>query len=388
VSYFATNTEDTGDGGWRVAAFTANFGNGITSTLSAEEPRRIGVTLASTAGQIAGSFGANSSVNAQGLFTNPFIVGAVVPNDTVTIRMPDIVYNWRIDQAWGAAMIGGALHDASAGYYGSTATSAGTGVTTCAPPGFQAISVGNTGTGVPGGASLTGDVACGHPADKLGWVVTGGLRLNIPGGSGSYFQAQGSYTEGALRYISHTQFPFGSPAKFGVGNSLGLGYLQDGIFGQAGEVELTKAWGIYASYDHFWSRTWRTSLYGGYLAIAYNNNAQNLIRAATCGPQSGAGAVSTAAPAAANSMAGGSITNMTNCNPDWALGYFGSRTQWNITSQFYMGVDILYTKLYTAFEGTALYRAPGNTPRNPGTYNIQNQDNIAFTFRVHRDFLP
>ena len=26
VGYFATNTEDTGDGGWRVAAYTANFG--------------------------------------------------------------------------------------------------------------------------------------------------------------------------------------------------------------------------------------------------------------------------------------------------------------------------------------------------------------------------
>ena len=28
--------------------------------------------------------------------------------------------NWRIDQAWGAAMIGGAIHDASGGYYGNT----------------------------------------------------------------------------------------------------------------------------------------------------------------------------------------------------------------------------------------------------------------------------
>ena len=54
VSYFATNTEDTGDGGWRVAAFTANFGNGITSTLSLEEPRRLGVTSASLAGQVIG----------------------------------------------------------------------------------------------------------------------------------------------------------------------------------------------------------------------------------------------------------------------------------------------------------------------------------------------
>ena len=48
ASYFATETEDTGDGGWRVAAFTANFGNGITSTLSLEEPRRIGIVNTNT----------------------------------------------------------------------------------------------------------------------------------------------------------------------------------------------------------------------------------------------------------------------------------------------------------------------------------------------------
>ena len=40
VTYFSVPTEDTGDGGWRVAAYTANFGNGVTSTLSLEEPRR------------------------------------------------------------------------------------------------------------------------------------------------------------------------------------------------------------------------------------------------------------------------------------------------------------------------------------------------------------
>jgi hypothetical protein len=387
TSYFATQTEDTGDGGWRVAAFTANFGNGITSTLSLEEPRRIGVTNAAFAGQITGGFGANSASNSQGLFNNPFVVGGVVPQDTVTIRMPDLVHTWRIDQTWGAAMIGGALHDASGGYYGSAvASAAGTApVSTCAVPGFVATD-GLPGTGVAGGASLTGATQCGHPADKLGWVATGGLRLNAPGGS--YLQVQGSYTEGALRYISHTQVPNGSPALFGVGNSLGLGYLQDGIFGQSGEVELTKAWGVYASWEQVWNPKWKTSLYGGYLGISYNDNAKALIAAATCGPQLGSGTALLALGNPQASMASGSITNMTNCDPNFAFGYIGSRTQWNVTSQFYMGFDILYSKLYTAFEGQALYRAPGGTPRPPGIYNIQNQDNLAFTVRFHRDFVP
>src|SRR5262249_36908137 len=132
VSYFATRTEDTGDGGWRVAAFTANFGNGITSTVSLEEPRRIGVVNTSFAGQITGAFAANTSINSQGTFNNPFLVGAAPGTDTVTIRNPDIVWNWRLDQTWGALMVGGAVHDASGGYYGVNNATVGS----CAVPGM------------------------------------------------------------------------------------------------------------------------------------------------------------------------------------------------------------------------------------------------------------
>ena len=138
TSYFATNTEDTGDGGWRVAAFTANFGNGITSTLSLEEPRRIGVTSAAFAGQVTGSFNPNG-VNLRTQFNDPFLVGAVVPQATGNIKAPDIVYNTRLDQQWGAIMLGGAVTDVDGTYYGANATSAGTGLTSCAPPGFNAV---------------------------------------------------------------------------------------------------------------------------------------------------------------------------------------------------------------------------------------------------------
>ena len=110
TSYFATNTEDTGDGGWRVAAFTANFGNGITSTLSLEEPRRLGIVNAAFAGQVTGNFNPNGP-NIREQFNNPFIVGAVVSNDQGNIKAPDIVYNTRLDQQWGAIMLGGAVTD-------------------------------------------------------------------------------------------------------------------------------------------------------------------------------------------------------------------------------------------------------------------------------------
>jgi hypothetical protein len=388
TSYFATNTEDTGDGGWRVAAYTANFGNGITSTVSLEEPRRTGIVNASFAGQAVATFTPNL-VQERQQFTNPFIVGAVASNDQGEIKAPDLVYNTRIDQQWGSLMVGGALTDVTAAYYGATVTSAATGLTQCAPPGFNAVSplVGTNG-GVAGGGTPVGAVQCGHPADKLGWVVTGGVRLNVPGGS--YLQAQGSYTQGGLRYISHTQFPFGSAARFGVGNSLGVGPIMDAIFGQSGELELTRAWGAYASWEQVWNPHWKTSIYGGYVAVMYDDNAKALIAASTCGVQNGSsnvfpGAVVSAATAPIVAQASGSLASMTNCDPNWQIGYVGSRTQWNVTSQFYMGVDILYTKLYTAFNGLAILRSANERPS--GVYSIENQDNWAVTFRVHRDFV-
>ena len=247
VTYFATNSEDTGDGGWRVAAYTANFGNGFTATVSLEEPRRLGVVNTAFAFALTGAVSVNSAGTASALQTtngNPFVIGggAALFADQDSIRYPDIVMNWRVDQAWGAAMIGGAIHDTSGGYYGN---------------------------------SVTGATVNGHPTDKIGWVATAGLRLNAP--TGSYFQAQASYAVGALRYLSHTQFPTGA-AKFGIGNSLGYGFALDGVYGTGTEVELTRGWAVYAAYDHIWvPGKWRTSLYGGYITVDYNESATALI---------------------------------------------------------------------------------------------------------------
>ena len=78
VTYFATNSEDTGDGGWRVAAYTANFGNGFTATVSLEEPRRLGIVNTAFAFALTGAVSVNSAGTASALQTtngNPFVIG-------------------------------------------------------------------------------------------------------------------------------------------------------------------------------------------------------------------------------------------------------------------------------------------------------------------------
>src|SRR5262249_42880006 len=132
--------------------------------------------------------------------------------DRVKERFPDIVENWRIDQAWGSAQIMGAIHDVSAGYYANTLGTAAIGACATATAGFAAA-LGGTAAG-----SITGSEVCGHPADKLGWAAGIGSRFNLY--QGDYFQWQFTYANGASRYVNHTQGGAISPTQFN-GDNLG-----------------------------------------------------------------------------------------------------------------------------------------------------------------------
>jgi hypothetical protein len=331
VTYFGIAASDTGDAGVMLGAYTAQLGNGVSATLAVEEPRRMAI------------------VNT--IQSNQFTVGGPVNNDYGTVKWPDVVANIRVDQAWGSFQVMGALHDASAAYNFTNAAQ-----TTCNPA---------NGAGV-----VTGAMPCGSGDSALGFAVGVGARVKTDFISrGDSFQFQVNYTEGAMRYAIYTPSGAGSPALFGANNSLGLGFFTDGIYINNGSLELTKVFGVNASYEHVWTPTLKTSLYGGYFNIDYSANAT----AAICGSVSGG----------ANTISGA-----TNCSPDFNFWYIGSRTQWNIRPDFYMGVDVLYHRLETAFAGTATYTSLASAPRPTGTYVIEDQDALSVTFRVHRDIVP
>ena len=128
---------DTGASGQNLWAYTAQFGNGFSGTLSLEDPatRKGGGTVDVTA---AAFFGFNGAiVNDNGLTIN---------NANFGFRVPDIIANLRLDQAWGFVGISAALHDASGAYY--------------ATPNV---------------------VNNGHPEDKYGWAMAGGAKFNLAG---------------------------------------------------------------------------------------------------------------------------------------------------------------------------------------------------------------
>ena len=144
-------------------------------------------------------------------------------------------------------------------------------------------------------------------------------------------------------------------------------------------IELTTAWGVNASYEHFWSPRWRTSLHGGYVEVSYGG----LANAILC-TQLGFGAGGTGAFAVAQA----------GCSNDWNWWWIGSRTQWNVTKDFYLGLDVAYTRISGLSTPTGFYPSangvaallPGNT--NLTARRLDDQDTWLARFRVHRDFYP
>jgi len=318
TSYWGTfPASDTGDPGWMVAGYTAQFGNGFSATIAAEMRRSTQILNTDAVPAAAATFFAGA--NSYGGF-----------------QWPDVVANVRVDQAWGSAQIMGAIHNVNPLYYGTLE---------------------NT----------------GHADDEIGFAVGAGLKVNAPMiGQGDYLQTQVNYSQGAVRYVFQTpNFNW----LYREGDSAAFGILSDGVYGgtlgtTASDVELTTAWGVNAAYEHFWNPRWRTSIYGGYAEVRYNDRGNAML----CAWAGNAVGVGTAAVAGAG------------CDMDWQTWWVGTRTQWNVTKDFYMGLDVLYQKLNTATINTTTINL-GNTVVSGPTFQ-DDMDNWMFRFRVHRDFYP
>jgi len=70
---------------------------------------------------------------------------------------------------------------------------------------------------------------------------------------------------------------------------------------------------------------------------------------------------------------------------DWSTWWLGSRTQWNITKDFYMGFDALYARLNSASMVNAVNSGEIGAVN---AASISDVGNWQFRFRVHRDFYP
>jgi hypothetical protein len=320
-----TGDSNTFRGLWGIA-YTAQFGNGFSASLSLEDGG------STSQGNNAGQSRSRTHRVVNASMAGQFGLG-VESFDNEGWKVPDVVGALRIDQAWGYAQVSAALHDASAGYY-------------------------QTG----GGALAAGIDVNGHPGDAYGWAVSGGFTLNnVLGLKSDTLSLQATYSVGASGYATN-----GVQASqiYGGNNSAGFGWVNDGVFATGGSVQLTTVWSINGGFQHFWNPKWRSSIYGGIVEVDYNGTATTAI----CG-----------GPALA-------FVAFSNCSPNFSIDQVGSRTQWNPHPDLDIGVDVVWSHLNTAFGGTAVLLANGARPG--GLYNIEDQDVVTATFRIQRNFLP
>jgi hypothetical protein len=140
--------------------------------------------------------------------------------------------------------------------------------------------------------------------------------------------------------------------------------------------EQTSAWSAILSYEHYWTPQWHQSFTGGYMAIRYDDAANNMLCALE-GQGTGAGSRAVADP---------------GCNNDWNYWVVGSRLQWDVTKSFYLGVEALYLQQDSASSATGFVpRAVGLGPPtlcSLGDCRSSDNHEWAFTVRMHKDFLP
>jgi hypothetical protein len=264
-------------------------------------------------------------------------------------HIPDIVGNIRLDQKWGSLHFGAAMHTITPGFYGTDATT-------------------------------------GHPDDSYGFAVTGAVEFkNLPTGASDSLKIETSYGKGATKYVFgggtlDTQGG-GRFAKYD-GNTVGFGYLLDGVFGANGQIQQAETWQVSAFYEHYWNTAWRTSLFGNYSHISYGDGG-NALLAVAFGSGVGGGRLGAASAATPNGATAGSISNTTN-NFDFAIAQIGTRTAWTPVKNLTLSAEFTYTRLDQNLGGTYTGNVTGKPANQP--YEIKDQNLYNGSVQILRSF--
>jgi hypothetical protein len=269
-----------------------------------------------------------------------FVIGADNASLNHGNETPDIVGNLRVDQAWGSAQISGALHLNQATYYAVQ----------------------------PAGAVTA------HPDDKWGWAVGAGLLLKMPWDPKDTFAVAGHYCEGASTYCVNVPGSFGARsagANLFQDGGVAAGWWDDAYFDNTalrGELQLPTVWSVQAGFQHYWTNSLRSSIYAVY--SEYEANSEAVDRLICTARGFGVGCA------------------------DWQALQIGSRTIWNPVTNLDIGLEVMYTKVETAFGGGRANCAgagcvPGLAPAGiPVVHNIQDNDVWSGILRIQRNFWP
>ncbi|EKS38336.1 porin [Afipia broomeae] len=323
------------------AAYTWQFGNGLSAEVSVEDNKVItrAPVLNASAFPVAAQSAATLAYLGNGTIT-------AAQNGTGGQHAPDFVGNIRLDQAAFTAQLSGAVHNVSANYY---ATPAG----------------------------VIGTEPLGHPGDAWGWAIAGGLQLKqIPTGPGDKISLDFTYSDGAPKYViggvtANTFDKFSGDTNFaGSYQSFAAVNLYDGVYTNGSGIEKTKVWGFRGGYVHNWTPNWETSVFGSYTKVDYNNNASVAICNARTNSAGGAG----------------NQINGYTCNPDFAIWQIGTRTAWTPVQNLTFSGEFMYTMIDQSNTGSLnVTVANGIGGFKPiGVYDYKDQGIYSGSLRVRR----
>ncbi len=318
-------------------AYTFQFGNGISGTLSLEnaDPYR-NAGIVNTSAAFIGPFA--GATTGYGTSANTFLGNAQLGN-----HVPDIVGNLRLDQAWGSLHFGAAAHELHGTYYTAANSDSG------------------------------------HPSSTWGYALTGAVELkNLPTGTGDSLKLEATFANGAAKYVFGGTVDTAGAGRFAAvnGNGIAFGYVLDGVYAGTNAANGTSiakstAWDVSAYYEHYWNPAWRTSVFGSYSEISYGSTGDALLSAAANGTLLGTGSF-----------------NGTNTG-DWkfSIAQVGTRTAWTPVKNLTFSAEFIYSRLHSNLNGTWTANA-GSIP-GVGTataYQIKDQNLYNGSVQVIRSF--
>ena len=343
-------------GGRFVAAYTHQFGNGISGTISLEDNKITNARGKYNGANALSIVGVGPALNTQGGNTWPSVVGQL-----------------RIDQAWGGFHISGEVINNHVAYNCGSAS----GTTTVAAGGCSELS--------------------GNPSDKVGGAVNAAFKFNVPTGVNDALYIGGTYAKGDLGTT------WGGVAQGAVAGIYGGGgngittygsitgsYVWDTVyssvagtgagvaFGPTGQ-QLTTGYGGSIAFEHGWNAEWRTSIYGGAQVVDYGTTA-NAILCSKFAAGSASGTLTAGA-------GGANVSNTSACNWDYRLVSAGTRTYWTPVRDLTIGLELVWTNHHVSHGDGVVYNQPVISTFKPNAaYVVRDQNVFSGMFSVRRFF--
>ncbi|GJE48023.1 hypothetical protein GOFOIKOB_1048 [Methylobacterium tardum] len=353
-------------------AYTATIGNGLSATISIEDPvfRRtpifspFGVSPTVSTGS-ASNFGV--TVQPTPIFVGPGRFGLV--DSIEKSRLPDFVGVVRLDQAWGSAQLSAATHELNAGNLSSAANAGGLGTGPILVP--------------------------AHTKNTQGWAIQGGVKINTPFiAPGDALYLQGAYGDGAQLYTGYSNYT-GSyiQSTTTIQGQKFAQYFSDATINPfTGQLQTSQSFTAVASYLHYWSPEWRSAFFGSYGEQSFSQSARaaqgaiyGLVSGLTGAPGFGTNAVG---------VPGTRFYQLSQALRDTYQFVAGASIIWSPVKDLDIGVEGFYTQIGLK-NGRAI-----DLDKNPGAYNLvtqinngsyvprtASQDSVSqVRFRVQRDF--